>query len=76
MYLWQTILIYDQECLHYLLENYFQTLGETGRGKGSFIIDINMQIYDYIYGQESPGWISLFKLVTFFLLYIKVTHDT
>ena len=21
---------------------------------------------DYIYGQESPGWISLYKLITFF----------
>ena len=28
----------------------------------------------YIYGQESPGWISLFKLVTFFLLLLKISR--
>ena len=29
------------------------------------IMTVGSSIYKYIYGQESPGWISLFKLVTF-----------
>ena len=44
------------------------------RERESLIIVTTLQLLKVTYGQESPGWISLFKLVTyFFFLYTETS---
>ena len=40
----------------------------------SFVTHEHQQVISLIYGQESPGWISLCKLVTFFL-FLKINKN-
>ena len=46
-------------------EIYFHQIGPLGRF--GLVVAMSVYMFIYIYGQESAGWKSLFKLVTFFL---------